>query len=170
MSESQKSQGICRVMSCGCALYGGGVTMLQRVNPLAPISRQSDAMARMISIALLSGRAWIAWIFFNSGMQKINNWDNTLFLFEYEYSVPLLPVAFAAFSATAFELICPVLISLGWLTRLAVLPLIAMTLVIELTYQHHLQHWGWLAVLVLLLLNGAGRMSADAWITKRWCK
>ncbi|GAM72473.1 integral membrane protein [Vibrio sp. JCM 19236] len=66
---------------------------------------------------LLFCRLWVAWVFFNSGMTKIASWDSTLFLFEYEYQVPILPWELAAYLGTAAELVIPVFIALGLFTR-----------------------------------------------------
>lgn len=116
----------------------------------------------------LAARIAIARVFFLSGLTKIGNWETTLALFQDEYQVPLLPVWFAAYSATSFELSMPVLLVLGLGTRLAVLPLLAMTAVIQFTYDQNIQHMYWALLLALLLVNGPGRLSADHWIRRRW--
>ena len=56
-------------------------------------------------------------VFFNSGLVKISSWDSTLYLFEYEYQVPILPWELAAYMGTAAELILPVFLALGLLSR-----------------------------------------------------
>jgi putative oxidoreductase len=106
-------------------------------------------------------RLWIAKVFFLSGLTKIANWDTTLMLFEYEYSLPLLPVALSAFLATFFELVMPVLLSLGLFTRFAAAPLLVMTAVIELTYGSFSEHAYWGLLLGLLMTYGAGKLSLD---------
>lgn len=50
---------------------------------------------------LLFCRLWVAWVFFNAGLSKIASWDSTLYLFELEYQVPILPWELAAYLATA---------------------------------------------------------------------
>ena len=65
----------------------------------------------LIPLLLLFTRLWVAWVFFKSGMVKYNSWDSTLYLFEYEYQVPLLPWQIAAYMGTAAELILPVFLS-----------------------------------------------------------
>ena len=49
------------------------------------------AQCVFIPVLLLFCRLWVAYVFFNSGLTKIATWDSTLYLFEYEYQVPLLP-------------------------------------------------------------------------------
>lgn len=67
-------------------------------------SLQTHAMP----LLLLFCRLWVAWVFFNSGLIKLASWDSTLYLFEFEYQVPLLPWEFAAYSGTFAELVLPV--------------------------------------------------------------
>ncbi|GJL89615.1 MAG: NADH dehydrogenase [Minwuia thermotolerans] len=107
-------------------------------------------------------RVWIAWIFFASGLTKIDDFGNTILLFQYEYAVPLIPPALAAWLATFFELAAPVAILLGLFCRLATLPLIVMTLVIQFTYLDHADHFWWLAILGLLALRGPGPLALDS--------
>ncbi|PWC40433.1 hypothetical protein TSO221_25500 [Azospirillum sp. TSO22-1] len=110
---------------------------------------------------LLLLRVWIAGVFFRSGLTKIADFDTTILLFQSEYAVPLLPPELAALLSTAFELTCPVLLVAGLGTRLAALPLIGMTLVIDATYQHHIDHLYWLMLLGLIVLCGPGMLSLD---------
>lgn len=109
-------------------------------------------------------RVWIGWVFFASGLTKIEDMETTIFLFEEEYSVPLISPVFAAYSATFFELAMPFLLAFGFLTRFAALPLLAMTLVIELTYLEHVQHLYWGLILIGLVVHGAGKLSMDNYL------
>lgn len=120
-----------------------------------------NTLARFQSSVLLIARLWIAKIFFFSGLTKIDDWESTLSLFEYEYAVPFLPVALAAYSATFFELVVPPLLVLGLFTRLSVLPFLAITAVIEFTYGSYPEHAYWAIILGLLLTHGAGKYSLD---------
>lgn len=86
-------------------------------------------------------RVWIAAVFFKSGLTKIEDFETTVLLFTDEYQVPLLPPYFAALSATLLELAMPVALTLGFATRLAALPLLVMTAVIQFTYIDHVQHY-----------------------------
>ncbi len=115
-------------------------------------------------------RLWVANIFWKSGMVKIADWDSTLYLFNNEYSVPLLPPAIAAVVATCFELACPVFLSLGLLTRAAALPLIGMTAVIQFTYQPQDEHLYWAMLLFTLVLFGPGKISLDYLLGKKFLK
>jgi len=112
----------------------------------------------------------MAHIFWVSGTLKIEDFDNTISLFRDEYQVPLLPPLFAAVIATIFELACPLLLTLGLATRLATLPLLAMTATIQFTYDQNIQHAYWAMLLGVILCSGAGRISADYRLTRHWGK
>ena len=82
-------------------------------------------------VADFLARYWVAAAFFSSGLTKTVSGSFTLFghsfsyplsllptettftLFEYEYHVPLLPSALAAYMGTATELLLPVFLFLG---------------------------------------------------------
>ena len=119
-------------------------------------------------VLLLAMRLWIANIFWKSGILKLNDWDSTLMLFTDEHPVPYLSPQFAAFSGTTFELLCPILLTLGLGSRLATLPLLAMTAVIQFTYMQHEQHYYWAFLLGAILCFGPGKISADHFIKRRF--
>ncbi len=128
----------------------------------AVLSFYSQWLGFLIHPVLLLIRLWLAKIFFFSGLTKIEDFETTMLLFEHEYQVPLLPIWFAAGSATFLELVMPVLLVLGLGTRLAVLPLLIMVAVIEFTYQSHSEHVYWALLLAVLLTRGSGFLSLDA--------
>lgn len=120
-------------------------------------------------IALLAARLWIAKVFFYSGLTKIKTWDSTLMLFEYEYNVPVLSPAMAAYLATGAELILPVLLVLGFMTPVAAMGLFIMTLVIEFfVYPGTTEHYYWLLILGVLLTLGSGKFSVDHLLHNKW--
>ena len=127
-------------------------------------------LAPLHDVVILLTRIWIAKIFFMSGLSKIDNWESTLSLFKYEYAVPVLPVVFAAASATFFELVVPPLLVLGVFTRIAALPLLAMTAVIEFTYNSYPEHAYWALLLGVLITYGAGKFSVDHYAKNHFAK
>ena len=116
-----------------------------------------------LSIIQLMFRVAIAAVFWSSGLTKIASWDTTIALFRDEYMVPLVPPAIAAVMSATFELSCSALIVVGLATRLATLPLLGMTLVIEVFVypEYWTQHLMWASVLLFLLTKGPGVFSLD---------
>jgi len=112
----------------------------------------------------------IATVFWNSSMAKLANWDTALALFSGEYQLPLIPPEIAAYMAVTIELSTPVLLALGLMTRLAAFVLLGMTAVIEifvypLAWPTHIQ---WAAMLLVLLCRGAGALSVDHLLWRRF--
>ena len=118
------------------------------------------------SLLSVAGRVYVAWVFFASGLTKTSDWETTLFLFEYEYSVPLLPVTLAAILATLGELILPVLMSLGFATRVSALGLLIINFVAVISLEEiaptaFKEHIIWGLILVHIAVWGAGKISGD---------
>ena len=155
---------------------------------LSLILTKSDALFRRIpeSLILFIARFAIAAVFWKSGQTKIEGFaldiisgnlqlgwphikESTLFLFEYEYSLPLLSPALGALLAATAEHILPILILTGFFTRFAALGLAGMTLVIQLFIypDAYPTHATWLAITLLLMYRGAGVLSLDHWLFKR---
>ncbi len=121
-----------------------------------------------MSVIQLMARGSMAIIFWRSGQTKLANWDLTLQLFANEYKVPVLPPEIAAPMAAGVELTTPILLLLGLFTRVATLPMIAMTLVIQIFVypQSWADHLAWMTFLLLLLSRGPGVISLDYLIGK----
>jgi putative oxidoreductase len=119
-------------------------------------------------LILLALRLWMAHEFWVSGLVKIEDFDNTVALFRDEYKTPFLPPEIAAAFGTFFELTCPILLTFGLATRLATLPLLAMTAVIQFTYDQNIQHAYWAMLLATILCMGAGKFSLDYVIAKKY--
>jgi putative oxidoreductase len=116
-----------------------------------------------LSILQLMFRIAIAAVFWSSGLTKIASWDTTIALFRDEYMVPLLPPELTAVMSATFELSCSALIVVGLATRLATLPLLGMTFVIEVFVypEYWAMHLMWASILLFLLTKGPGVFSLD---------
>lgn len=116
-----------------------------------------------LSIIQLAMRVAVGSVFFNSGLLKIRSWEFAIKLFEDEYKVPFLDPTWAARFATFNELVFPVFLFLGLATRLATLPLLGMTFVIQIFVypQAWTEHLLWASVLGFLLTRGPGALSLD---------
>jgi NADH dehydrogenase/putative oxidoreductase len=72
----------------------------------------------------LAIRLWLAQVFFVSGVLKLGNWENALYLAANEYPVPWMDPVTAAYLGAAIELVCPILLALGLATRFAAVPML----------------------------------------------
>ncbi len=149
--------------------------------PIAPTSSRSPALlligrvlrwldAVPYTILAIPLRLAIATVFWNSGTAKLANWDTALELFSEEYKVPLLPPEVAAYIAVSIELITPVLLVLGLMTRPAAAILLGMVTFIEIfiypqAWPTHIQ---WAAMLLVLLCRGPGALSLDHQLQRRF--
>lgn len=129
-----------------------------------------ELVDKLSPVMLFIIRLWMAHVFFASGLVKIDDFENTVALFRDEYKTPFLPPEIAAYIGTSFELACPVLLTFGLATRLATLPLLAMTAVIQFTYLEHTDHIYWAILLGTILTVGAGKISLDYLIAKKFRK
>jgi len=128
------------------------------------IGRMRDTLDRIPQAALLLlARLAIAALFLRSGLAKLADWDLTLTLFADDYRLPLLAPDMAAILATGLQIACPALLILGLGTRLASLPLLAMTLVIQVFVYPAgwADHLCWAALLILILVRGPGPIALD---------
>ncbi|MGF1701045.1 DoxX family protein [Photobacterium makurazakiensis] len=124
----------------------------------------------LIPLLLLFTRLWVAWVFFKSGMVKYSSWDSTLYLFEYEYQVPIIPWQFAAYSGTAAELILPVFLALGLFTRPMALALFVFNIIAVASYpllweKGFYDHQLWGMMMLVNVFWGAGMISLDRLIS-----
>jgi putative oxidoreductase len=116
---------------------------------------------------LLIARQGIAGVFFLSGRTKVEGLltvsDSAVYLFETEYSLPLLSPVVAAHAATYAEHLLPLLLVLGLFTRLSALGLLLMTAVIQIFIYPDAwpTHLSWTAILLPLIARGSGRWSLD---------
>lgn len=112
-------------------------------------------------------------VFFWSGLVKIHDWPGTIQLFQYEYMVPVLPPEVAAFLAAACELGASSLVLLGLFSRLAALPLLGMSMVIQFVLgaanpaYNDLEHYLWMVLLLSIIVRGPGPLSLDHFLRQR---
>jgi putative oxidoreductase len=124
---------------------------------------------------LLFFRIYVAWVFFNSGLWKINNWEQNLAVFEYEYAVPLLHYEVAAYLATFGELVFPVFLVAGLGTRFFAIALSVINIIAVVSYYTTLAkgaglvyHYMWGSMLLTNVVYGGGYVSFDQWIRSKF--
>ncbi len=118
----------------------------------------------------LTIRLYVGWQFFKAGLTKIKDWESTLALFRDEYAVPLLPPDLAAVAGTFGELVFPVLLFVGLLSRPAALGLFMVNAMAVISYPALFgfecpaainDHFYWGALLLAIVAFGPGRFSLD---------
>ena len=138
---------------------------------LAHLAGTAIARLEQVPLALpeLMLRLGVALAFWRSGNVKIASWNSTLQLFANEYRVPVLPPEIAAYFATAVELTTPILLLLGFATRLGAAAMLGMTLVIQIFVypENYPDHLLWAGPLLYLILRGPGAFSIDQLIRRR---
>jgi len=142
-------------------------------NPLVTLIDKTIAGVTFLSPLFdLALRVWVARVFWLSGQTKIQSWESTLMLFEYEYAVPVLPFDVAAYSATAVELVAPVMLVLGLGTRLGALSLFVVNYVATISYPDIniagiKDHLLWGTMLAISFFHGPGKLSVDYLIRRK---
>ena len=139
-------------------------------NLVQPVNKGLELLSPLVDLAI---RLYIANIFWKAGQTKIASWDATLFLFEYEYSVPLLSPSLAAYLGTAVELTMPVLLAIGLATRFSALVLFVFNIIAVISYPDLnpigvKDHQVWGLLILVPLLHGPGKLSIDYLIQRRF--
>ena len=106
-------------------------------------------------------RIWLAQIFFVSGVLKVTNWQTALNLAATEYPVSWMNPVTAAYTGAAIELICPVFLVIGLMTRYAAVPMLILSLVIQFSYHPFDSQLFWAVLFGWYTVNGAGTLSLD---------
>lgn len=133
---------------------------IQGLNFLAPVG---DLVIRL----------WVANVFWKSGLTKLQSFETTIQLFQYEYEVPLLPPEVAAYLSTFSELFFSVLLAIGLAGRLGALGLFVLNIVAVIAYPALneaglIQHQLWGLLLLVPLLHGPGKLSLDHILARRF--
>jgi len=162
------------------ASTGVGVALAAR------IGRAVELMSRIPhSLVALIGRFAIAGVFWRSGQTKVEGlsidvveghfefgWPgvtaSAVELFRDEYQLPLLPPELGALMAATAEHVLPILLLIGLGTRFAALGLLMMAMVIQLFVYPGAWavHGTWAAVLLWLMMRGAGVVSLDHFVRR----
>ena len=124
------------------------------------------AISYLTPIANLWARIYIGLVFFRSGQGKLIDFEETIEFFAYDWALPFLSPAPAAYLATAGELILPVLLILGLFTRVGALGLLVMAAVIQFFVMPLNEHYYWMIILALLVGQGGSKLSLDHLLLK----
>ena len=125
------------------------------------------------SLISLVARVAVANVFWTSGQTKVDGFfhisENTFYLFQEEYRVPLLPPDLAAYLSTIAEHVFPILLLIGLASRLSALALLGMTAVIQIfVYPSGWpEHILWATALLVIIARGPGSLSLDHLIWRK---
>ena len=141
-----------------------------------PVQSISETLTKFGSpLLLLYFRWYVAWVFLKAGLFKINDWDLTLTLFEYEYAVPFLPFELAAYLATFGELVFPIFLFAGLGTRFSAIALSVLNIMAVVSYYATLAkgaglvwHYMWGSMLLTNIIYGGGFLSVDQWLKSKF--
>lgn len=116
----------------------------------------------------LGARVWLFYVFFMSGLTKVQSFESTKALFQYEYAVPYLDPIWAAYLGTGAELVLPVMVLLGILTPLSALGLFIFNYVAVISYPDMSaagikDHMLWGVLCAYLVAYGSHCFSFDRW-------
>jgi putative oxidoreductase len=118
----------------------------------------------------------VGWQFFKAGLIKISDWSATLALFHDEYHVPVLPPDLAAVMGASGELVFPVLLLVGVISRPAAFGLFFVNLMAVISYPDLFtfecpaglkDHFCWGALLLVIVAFGPGRLALDSWLSAK---
>jgi putative oxidoreductase len=147
-----------------------------------PVRSLSSAMNRIVArlesvsydtLIATPARMFIAATFWLSGRTKVDGLlsinQSAFFLFEDEYALPLISSRLAAYLATYAEHLFPLLLIVGFASRLSAAALFFMALVIQVfvypdAWRTHLL---WASALAFIVFRGPGALSIDHLVRKK---
>ena len=124
------------------------------------------------TLIAIPARVFPAVTFWLSGRTKVDGLlrvsDSTVFLFQHEYDIPLIPFRIAAYLTTYAEHLLPILLLVGLASRLSAAAVFVMTAIIQIFVYPGAwaTHLGWSAALMFLVFRGPGQLSIDALIRR----
>ncbi len=129
--------------------------MFQLIEKICYIS--DNLLTKYIShIFLFTLRLLIACTFWELGLNKLNDINSAILLFQYQYRIPFVSPVIIAYSVAFFEIICSIFLIFGVFTRLSTIPLIVITLMTHfLAFENDL-HFYWLTSLLTIFIFGSG--------------
>ncbi len=109
----------------------------------------------------LAIRLWVAKLFGSFGFMQMLHWETTLAVASQENPIPFLAPHSAALLSTVIYMVCAVLLSIGFMTRYAALPLLLLSLITQLRYTPFDTQLFWIALAGWFAIYGAGPISVD---------
>lgn len=116
----------------------------------------------------LAMRFFVAQYFFRSGLVKAFNWDTAVLLAREEYPVSWMAPEMAAAIGLSIEIVGPILLLLGLMTRPAAAAMAALTITAQIAYIPTTTNLMLIAILLWYVIHGPAALSLDrAWVAAR---
>lgn len=121
-------------------------------------------------------RIFMGLIFFRSGLVKAKDWEGTVYLFQDEFRLPLISPELGAGLSMVVEITMPLLLFIGFGSRLAAVVLLGLVCVIQFVLGAMnptfdlTEHFYWMYLFGVIILRGPGLFSADYLIAKRFAR
>jgi NADH dehydrogenase FAD-containing subunit/uncharacterized membrane protein YphA (DoxX/SURF4 family) len=109
----------------------------------------------------LAIRLWIAKLFGFFGIMQMLHWETTLAVASQENPIPFLAPNSAAFLSTAIYVVGAALLTIGFMTRYAAVPLLLLSLITQLRHTPFDTQLFWIALTGWFAIYGAGPISVD---------
>ena len=106
-------------------------------------------------------RLWIAKLFFFFGVQELMHWTTALQSAVEQNPFPPLAPTVSAYLSTGADLICAMLLALGFMTRYASLPLLILAAITQFRFEPFDTQLFWIALFGWYVIHGAGPISLD---------
>src|ERR1700723_3273122 len=106
-------------------------------------------------------RLWIAKLFFLFGVRELMVWTTTLQIVVEQNPFPALAPTVSAYLSTGADLICAILLALGFMTRYASLPLLILAAITQFRFEPFDTQLFWIALFCWYVIHGAGPISLD---------
>ena len=106
-------------------------------------------------------RLWIAKLFFFFGVQQLMHWTLALRNVYEDNPFPPLAPALSAYLSTGSNLICAILLALGFMTRYASMPLLFVAAITQSRFDPFDTQLFWIALFCWYVVHGAGPLSMD---------
>ena len=115
----------------------------------------------------LAMRFFVALPFLRSGYLKASDWQTAVNLATYEYPVSWMAPQSAAATGLAIELVAPLLLLFGFLTRPAAFAMAALTIISQVVYVPTTTNLMLIAMLLWYVLYGPASISIDYYWTRK---
>jgi len=106
-------------------------------------------------------RLWIAKLFFFFGVQELMHWTAAVRIADEQNPFPMLAPIVSAYLSTGADLICAILLAVGFMTRYASLPLLILAAITQFRFEPFDTQLFWIALFGWYVIHGAGPISLD---------